>query len=137
MIWPYIIWSLVSILLLPAIERWRFNASYGKVVNLNKKITVAIAIAAWLIMCGFLGLYEWAVIFFALACFGIRGMFYDPSLNLFLGRYIDAESETTNSKTDKAERKLNIGFWWQRLIYLGIAVVFAVLYELTKLMNEV
>lgn len=130
--WPYIIWSLACMLLLPLIEWLRYKNEYGKKKNLNKAFTSVITFAAWLIVCFALKLFAWPVIFFAISCGGIRGLFYDPALNLFFGRYIDHQSETTNSRIDHFERKKKISFWVQRLLYLGVAVVFAVLYELTK-----
>lgn len=131
-IWPYITFILISSLLLPFIEWCRWKKEFGEKPNLDKRVTVAIAVLAWLLMCWAFRLFNWAVPFFALSCFGIRGTFYDPALNLFFGRYIDQESETTNSKTDHFERKSKISFIWQRVLYLGVAVVFALLYELTK-----
>lgn len=119
-------------LLLPFIEYKRWKKTYGEVVNLNKKVTVLIAVAMWLLMCLFLKLYDWPVLAFAVSCVGIRGFFYDPALNLFMGRYIDAESGTTNSKADQFEHRKKISFWVQRWFYLGVAIAAGILYELIK-----
>jgi hypothetical protein len=124
-------------LLLPGIEWFRWKQEYGKKVNLDKWFTLGVAFTAWLIMVWAMGLFSWPVLVFGVCCVCIRGVFYDPSLNIFFGRYIDNVSETTNSKTDQWERKKKISFWMQRVLYLLAAIVFAVAYELLKLMNEV
>lgn len=132
MMWPYIIFSLACTLILPLIEWLRHKAEYGKKPNLDKSLTFAIAVTVWLVQVWIMGLFAWAVLFFAFSCVGIRGVFYDPALNIFFGRHIDDESETTNSKTDGFEQKHKISFRVQRLLYLGVAIVGAVLYEWTK-----
>lgn len=135
--WPYITWSLICMLILPLIEWFRWKKEYGKKVNLDKWFTKGVAFAAWLLFIWATGLFSWAVLVFAVCCACIRGVFYDPALNIFFGRYIDNVSETTNSKTDQWERKKKISFWWQRALYLLAAVAFGIAYELIKLMNEV
>lgn len=131
-IWPYITFILVSAILLPFIEWCRWRKEFGKKVNLNKRATAAIAFASFLLVCLFFGLFQWPVLFFALCCLGIRGVFYDPALNLFFDRYIDEISTTTNSWIDHREQQMKISFWMQRILYAGVAVVFGILYELIK-----
>lgn len=131
-IWPYISFILVSALVLPFIEWCRWKKEFGEKDNLDKRVTVAIAVLFWLLVCWAFKLFHWQVFIFGISCLCIRGVFYDPALNLFMDRSIDKESDTTNSKTDHAERKLNINFIWQRILYAGAAISFAVLYELSK-----
>lgn len=133
MMWPYIIFSLISVFILPLIEWVRYKIEYGKKPNLDKYLTVTIVVIVWIIQVWIMNLFTWRIIFFAFSCFGIRGTFYDPSLNKFLGRGITDESKTTNSKTDQFEQKKKISFLWQRVLYAGVAIVFGVLYELSKI----
>lgn len=135
--WPYLIYSIACMLLLPFIEWLRYKNEYGKKANLDKWGSIAIAAVVWLLQVWAMDMFQWAVVLFAICCICIRGVFYDPALNLFLGRYIDQESRTTNSKTDQWERRKKISFWWQRALYLLAAVAFGVAYELVKLMNKV
>lgn len=131
-IWPYITFILIAALLLPFIEWCRYKNEYGKKPNLDKRVTTAIAVVCFLLLCWAFRLFQWPVIFFALSCLGIRGVFYDPALNLFFGRYIDEISTTTNSWIDHREQQMKISFWMQRFLYAGVAVVFGILYELIK-----
>lgn len=124
-----------------ALVEWvRWRQSFGRTVNLNKKVTVGIAAAAWvvsvLINCWlFWDLnFDWLLLFqlfvYALECAGMRGLLYDPVLNLLMGRKIDNDSYTTNSKFDAKEQKGGISFWAQRTIYAGVALIFTILFEL-------
>lgn len=131
-IWPYITFILISALLLPFIEWCRWKKEYGKKPNLDKRVTVAIAVIAWLLVCWAFKLFAWPVLLFGISCLCIRGALYDPVLNLFMKRAIDAESTTTNSKTDKIEQRNRLSFRVQRLLYFLAAVCFAIAYEIIK-----
>lgn len=107
--------------LLAFIESIRIKAVHGKVLNVKKVWSVAGAVAAFVLLVIIFKQWNLFIICIGLSCIGIRGVFYDPSLNIFLGRYLDQDGDTSNSKTDRAERKRKISFWMQRLLYLILA----------------
>lgn len=125
------IYLTIAAILCAIIEWARWKISYGKYKNLNKSYTYAIAIGLFIACCFTIG-WSWQIIFL-IPCFGgIRGTLYDPLLNIFMDRYIDEESYTTNSWIDQKEQQRKINFWLQRIIYLAVAVVFALLFEWSK-----
>jgi hypothetical protein len=123
-------------LILAFIESIRIKVVHGKVLNVKKVWSVAGAIAAFIITVAIFSQWDWYVLCLAFACIGVRGIFYDPALNLFRGEYIDYESQSTNSKADKAERRNGVNFWQQRLIYLGIALTGYGLFIISHLIFE-
>ncbi len=59
----------------------------------------------------------------------VRGVLYDPILNILRGRSINYISTTTNSIIDFIERVgLKWSFWTERLVYLFIAMLTGLLY---------
>jgi hypothetical protein len=124
------------------IEWVRWRQSFGRVVNLNKKVTLSIAavliVAAFFINHFLFWGLKWDLSLlveipaYILECAGFRGLLYDPSLNLAMGRNIEKESETTNSRTDQKEQERRIRFWQQRIIYGAIGVLALILFEITK-----
>lgn len=122
----YSLWVLAVCTLLPWIESKRYEFEYGKKKNLNKGLTVLIAAVVWMP----LGFAAQLSLTFVAACLALRGLFWDPSLNIFLKRHIDEERTTpegkltTNSLFDRLERWLKIPFWWQRFIYLLLSAFF-------------
>lgn len=131
----FVAWVLIVCLLLPWIEKIRYEHEYGKKENLNKKVTVMYAALAWLFP--FTGViidaqgWEWRMVFFILASAALRGFFWDPSLNLWLDRHIDDDPISTNSKTDWLERKWKLSFWKQRGLYLLLSALFILLYYIS------
>lgn len=110
------------------IEWLRLKIQHGKVSNLNKRVSVAIGFGLWLLVVWMLGLWHVQVLLFGIACVGLRGVFYDPVLNLFRRKPIDHEAYTTNSLTDQLERDEDLSFWEQRIAYAIWTVLFSVLY---------
>ena len=95
----------------------------SKKANINHAYSVAIGFAFFIIV-GFLLNVKW--ILFGLICIGIRGVFYDPALNLFRGLPIDYTSKTTTSLTDK----FLTDFWTERIVYGAGLLLFIILYYL-------
>ena len=93
----------------------------SKKANINHFYSVVIGFAFFLIT-GFLFNVKWGL--FALICVGIRGVFYDPILNLFRGLKIDYTSKTTTSLTDK----FLTDFWTERVVYGVGLILFIILY---------
>lgn len=109
-------------ILLAFIEKLRIKAKWGEVLNIKHSWSGAGAILAFIATVAIFNQWNLYVLCLGVSCIGVRGVIYDPVLNLFRGEYIDYESPTTNSKSDKAEKKRNINFWGQRLLYLILAV---------------
>jgi hypothetical protein len=118
-------------LLLAVIETLRIDAVKGKVANVKKVWSVTGAVVAFIVLVCIFHTWSLLIIPLGIACIGIRGVFYDPTLNLCLGRYIDAESIKTNSKVDGIERKRKINFWTQRAMYLGLFICGFALYVIS------
>jgi hypothetical protein len=128
----------LAIVLACTIEWVRWKILFGKVKNLDKKYSVLIGFGLFVFVAvKFIGfdasfflksLAKWFV--YGIECIGIRIVLYDPVLNIFMGRYIDHISHTTNSLTDQKQADFNINFWQERVIGLVITLVFSFLYQL-------
>ena len=100
----------------------------SKKANINHTYSVLIGFAFFLIVVvlfniiGTLLNVKWII--FAFICIGIRGVFYDPALNLFRGLSIDYTSKTTTSLTDK----FLTDFWTERIVYGVGLLLFIILY---------
>ena len=108
-------------ILLAIIEKYRIKANWGEILNIKHSWSGAGAIAAFILLLALFNQWNLYMICIGICCWGIRGIFYDPALNLLRGEYIDYESDSTTSKTDKAEKKRKISFWMQRLLYFLLA----------------
>lgn len=118
----------IAVILSFLVETVRIKAEHGKVVNINHNWSVAIAVALFIPIPFILQLWHWQAVVLILSCIGCRGTLYDPGLNMCLGRYLDGESDTSNSKIDAKEKERKINFWMQRLLYLLLWVVSYFLY---------
>jgi hypothetical protein len=133
-----------AVLLCIAIETIRIKVMHGKVVNISKKITRRIAAGLFVVIV--LVCQPWKdvehwwiaiplITVFAIAYAGCRGTLYDPLLNvLALKRKLWQDSTTTNSRHDQEEQRRKINTYQQRALYAGIWLVFAAIYELSKIM---
>jgi hypothetical protein len=131
-----VLYSVISTILCALIDRMRIGMTEGTTLNISKSWTVFYGgLLCFVGYCIFhnnpqtfvefiIGLITYCISFAA-----IRGVVYDPSLNLMRGKKIDYESTTTNSKLDKKEIDLNLTFWKQRASYLILAVIFTILYK--------
>ena len=120
-------------ILLAFIENLRINAKKGEVLNIKHSWSGFGAIVAFIVTVAIFKQWNLYVLCLGISCIGMRGVFYDPALNLFLGRYIDAESETTDNKTDFFEKNRHISFWVQRLLYLVLTAAGFALYYVSHL----
>jgi hypothetical protein len=133
-----LIYPIFATIISAIIEAIRINLSKGKVYNINKLWTYTIGFCM-LGACLALSVdyYDeiWPqdvfcyIIYFAF----VRGVIYDPLLNMLRGLKIDYISKTTNSIIDKAVGN-RVNFWVLRIIYLVIALIsgFVWLYLLQK-----
>jgi hypothetical protein len=134
----------IAVILCVLFETIRIKVMHGKVVNIKKSITRAIAAALFVAIALIAKPWQngnnWFtailfVVMYLIAYAGCRGTLYDPLLNVWaLNRTLWQDSTTTNSKQDAWERKKKIRTYQQRALYAGLWVVFGVLYELSKKM---
>jgi hypothetical protein len=134
----------LAVLLCVVFETIRIKVMHGKVVNIKKIYTKAIAVALFIAIAFIVKPWQhgnnWftAILFvlmYGIAYGGCRGTIYDPLLNvLALKRTLWQDSTTTNSKQDQEEQRRKISTYHQRALYAGVWVVFGVLYELSKRM---
>jgi hypothetical protein len=127
-----LIYPIFAVVISALIEALRINLSKGRVDNINKLWTYTIGflmLGACLALS--LDYYDevWPqdvfcyVVYFAF----VRGVIYDPLLNLLRGLSVDYKSKTTNSIID---RKIGnrVNFWVLRIIYLLLAVISGIIW---------
>lgn len=131
----FALYTIAAIVTSALIESIRIRLSYGKVQNVNKVITFTLGaflfgVCLALIYTDYyytpgiieIGLYT---LFYA----SVRGVLYDPLLNVWTGKKLDYVSTNTNSVIDWIERiGLKWGFWTERLIYLLLTIITGLLY---------
>ena len=131
----FVIYTIAAIVLSVLIESIRIRVSYGKIENINKVVSFTIGAALFGVCLALIytdyyytpnplevGLYG---IFYA----SIRGVLYDPLLNLWTDKELDYVSTKTNSVIDWIERVgLKWGFWTERFVYLLLAILTGLLY---------
>jgi len=132
----FVLYTVIAVVVSVLIEAARIKAAQGKVANINKLVTYTIGALLFGVNLAFIysnsyyitpGVFEILVlgIFYA----AVRGVLYDPILNVARGRSINYTSTTTNSIVDFIERVgLKRGFWTERLAYLFVAVLSGLLY---------
>ncbi len=132
----FVLYTVIAVVVSVLIEAARIKATYGKVANINKVVTFTISAALFGIVLALVyghqyyntpGVFEILVlgVFYA----AVRGVLYDPMLNVARGGHIDYVSPKTNSIIDFIERVgLKWGFWTERLVYLFTALISAFIY---------
>lgn len=127
----FVLYTVIAVVISVLIEAARIFFAYGQVENINKIVTYTIGATLFGINLACIyansyyntpGVFEILVlgVFYA----AVRGVLYDPTLNILRGRSINYTSTTTNSIVDFIERVgLKWGFWTERLVYLLIAVL--------------
>lgn len=121
---------LLLTILLAYTDNVRIKFTFGRVDNIDKKISwvlgIMFAILTYLYCHDWVVVISWDWLFFFEAI-AIRGIFYDPALNLFRRKKIDYRSKTTNSKTDKKEWALFKSFWHEKITYGIIEIIFIII----------
>jgi hypothetical protein len=134
----FIIYTILAIILSSIIEAGRIKLTYGKTQNVNKVVSFTIGASLFGVCLALIygGDYYYTPDFFEILIYSIfyasvRGILYDPILNLLRGKEIDYTSLTTNSLTDFIERVgFNWDFWNERLIYTLVALCSGLLYHI-------
>jgi hypothetical protein len=104
------------------IDDTRISESWGKVKNINHKLSVLVGGLFAAIVLVLFNPEKWQL--FLLMCVCLRGVFYDPFLNLLRGLEIDYTSETTDSVTDQFLKD----FWVERLAYFVFFIALSLYY---------
>jgi hypothetical protein len=104
------------------IDDIRISGTWGKVKNINHKLSVLVGVLFAVIVLVLFNPAKWVL--FLLMCICIRGVFYDPFLNLLRGLEIDYTSETTDSVTDQFLKD----FWVERLAYFVFFIALSLYY---------
>ncbi len=132
----FVLYTVIAIIVSVLIEAVRIKASHGEVANINKVVTFTIGALLFGINLALIykdsyyntpGVFEIAILgtFYA----AVRGVLYDPILNIVRGKSISYTSTTTNSIIDFIERiGLKWSFWMERLVYLLIALLSGFIY---------
>jgi hypothetical protein len=132
----FVLYTVIAVIITTLIETARIFFAYGQVENINKIVTYTIGATLFGINLACIyansyyntpGVFEILVlgVFYA----AVRGVLYDPILNVARGKNINYTSITTNSVVDFIERVgLKWGFWTERLVYLLIAVLTGLMY---------
>lgn len=132
----FALYTIAAVLLSILIESIRINASYGKVQNVNKVVSFTIGATLFGVCTALIYAADYyytpnpiEVGLYGLFYASVRGVFYDPLLNLWTDKELDYVSTETNSVIDWIERRgLKWGFWTERLIYLSLAILTGFLY---------
>jgi hypothetical protein len=119
------------------IESIRIRISYGKVQNVNKVVSFTIGAVLFGVCLALIYTNYYytpnpiEVGLYALFYSSVRGVLYDPLLNLWTGKELNYVSTNTNSVIDWIERiGLKWGFWTERLIYLLLTIITGLLYAI-------
>jgi hypothetical protein len=123
-----IYYAIITILVIAFIEKIRIQKELGIVGNINHLISVLIAgtfgAVLWIFLYGFF--FNWHLITYSLSCLAVRGIFYDPALNLWRREHFDYTSNASNSKNEQSLNR--VGFWQRRLIFLAWWLIVFILY---------
>jgi hypothetical protein len=127
-----LIYPIFAAVISALIEAIRIKLSKGSVYNINKLWTYTIGFCM-LGACLALSVdyYDeiWPQDVFCYAVYFafVRGVIYDPLLNLLRGLSVDYKSKTTNSIID---RKIGnrVNFWVLRIIYLAFALISGIIW---------
>jgi len=132
-----VIYYSIIVILLAAIDMLRMKRTWGKVNNINHWLSYLLAaigiIALWLTIHGWA--ITWAAIPFIVGCVALRGMLFDPALNLLVNRFIihraiDYISPKSNALNES--RLTKIPFWWRRFGYSALFLIVLIINHFIK-----
>ena len=121
------IYCIFAAIISALIEGLRIKLSKGKVDNINKLWTYTIGFCMFGVCLALsVGYYDeiWPldVMCYAIYFASVRGVVYDPLLNVLRGLSVDYTSKTTNSIIDRVVGN-RVNFWVLRIIYLAFALI--------------
>ena len=127
-----LIYPIFAAIISALIEALRINLSKGAVENINKLWTYTIGFCMFGVCIALsVDYYDeiWPqdvfcyVVYFAF----VRGVIYDPLLNVLRGLSVDYKSKTTNSIIDRAVGN-RVNFWLLRVIYFAFALISGIIW---------
>jgi hypothetical protein len=132
----FILYTTLAVVISTLIESVRINTSYGKTENINKVATFTIGAILFGVCLALIYTdyyYTPSVIevgIYGLFYASVRGVIYDPLLNVLTKKPLTYISTKTNSIIDWVERTgLKWGFWTERIIYITLSIISAFLFK--------
>lgn len=124
-----ILYAILTIFVIVPIEYLRILLIKNIKPNVNHRVSFLIGFLFYVLIVIFFEIWGWETLTFAFVCASIRGLLYDPFLNIIKEKRIDYQSEKSDNKTDPIEVKyLGKSFWVHRLFYLILTVFFIFLH---------
>jgi hypothetical protein len=122
-----LIYCIFAAVISALIEALRIKLSKGNVFNINKFWTYTIGFGMFGVCLALsVGYYDEImpldVMCYAIYFASVRGVIYDPLLNVLRGLSVDYTSKSTNSIIDRVIGN-RVNFWVLRIIYLAIALI--------------
>ena len=126
------IYCIFAAIISALIEALRIKLSKGKVDNINKLWTYTIGFCMFGVCLALsVGYYDeiWPldVACYAIYFASVRGVVYDPLLNVLRGLSVGYTSKTTNSIIDRTVGN-RVNFWVLRIIYLAFALISGIIW---------
>lgn len=123
-----LIYCIFAAIISALIEALRIKLSKSEVVNISKLWTYTIGFCMFGICLAlsidyYDEIYPLEVACYAIYFASVRGVIYDPLLNVLRGLSVDYTSKSTNSIIDRTIGS-KINFWMLRGIYLLISFIF-------------
>lgn len=132
MIFKSLLYALYTILS-AFVENIRIRLGWGKTKNVKHILSALVGLLGYGVLIYIFKMNTFLDLsFFTANCLLIRGIFYDPSLNLFRGKEINYESLESDNKTDWVERYFKWGFWKQRRLYAYSFIITTIVYSILK-----
>jgi hypothetical protein len=127
-----LIYPIFAAIISALIEGLRIKLSKGKVDNINKLWTYTIGFCMFGVCLALsVGYYDdiWPldVACYAIYFASVRGVVYDPLLNVLRRLSVDYTSKTTNSIIDRTVGN-RVNFWVLRIIYLAFALISGIIW---------
>lgn len=127
-----IAYPILSAVIAALIESVRIGLSKGSVTNINKSVTYFIGLSLFLTCLDLSTNYYYELSFIQVVCYlvyfaAVRGVIYDPLLNVLRGLPVDYKSKSTNSVIDILIGN-RVNFFLFRFIYLAISIIFGIIW---------
>jgi uncharacterized membrane protein (DUF2068 family) len=136
-----LLYPIISAIVCALIDSIRIRVSHGRLINIGKTITFIVgAILYGVSLALSVDYYDeiglWHVLIFGIYYASIRGIIYDPVLNVLRGLNISYKSKTTNSQIDIIVGS-RISFWGLRFVYTLFSIPSGILcYYLFYLLQQ-
>jgi hypothetical protein len=124
-----ILYAILTLLVAVPIEKWRIDRIKNIKPNVDHNVSWLIGFGLYIILVVFFRILGWETAVFAVVCLGVRGMFYDPALNIANKKGLTYQSPKSDNNSDSWEVKiLGEKFWVHRFFYLIIFAISFIIY---------